>query len=175
MDNETRNLVQYQLCLKAIKNHYGTDCAKRSKVLLMSHVEEGVSILMAVQGNFFTKEQAAFAIHPLIQNNVEFNSRGIDKEIINLAQEYAFVANSYLCRPSTDFIKNQSDLAMYFHDEEIEMSLGCALMLYADKVQNKKDFMLHHWGKHKRSSELLRYFNTWINYLKLRYAFDSAL
>jgi len=38
-------------------------------------------------------------------------------------------------------------------------------MLIADKVQNKKDFMKYHFGKHDRSNELFRYFNKWLDAL----------
>ena len=38
-------------------------------------------------------------------------------------------------------------------------------MLVADKVQNLKDFVLHHLGSHKRSDELYRYYHRWLQHL----------
>jgi hypothetical protein len=38
-------------------------------------------------------------------------------------------------------------------------------MLFADKVQNEKDFALYHEGTHARSKELREYFNNWLNIL----------
>jgi hypothetical protein len=35
----------------------------------------------------------------------------------------------------------------------------------ADKIQNYKDFMLYHYGKHKRSNELYTYFHNWFKLL----------
>lgn len=40
-------------------------------------------------------------------------------------------------------------------------------MLTADKVQNYKDFMTHHYGKHDRSEELHYYFHTWFEELEV--------
>ncbi|UUZ75444.1 hypothetical protein LP414_27395 [Polaromonas sp. P1(28)-13] len=38
-------------------------------------------------------------------------------------------------------------------------------MLIADKVQNRKDFLEHHKGRHQRSDELDFYFNHWLKTL----------
>ncbi|WP_437969795.1 hypothetical protein WMF04_11090 [Sorangium sp. So ce260] len=35
-------------------------------------------------------------------------------------------------------------------------------LLRADKIQNYKDFLLHHRGTHPRRVELDRYFNQWL-------------
>ena len=38
-------------------------------------------------------------------------------------------------------------------------------MLYADKIQNEKDFKIYHEVTHERSKELREYFDNWINKL----------
>jgi hypothetical protein len=38
-------------------------------------------------------------------------------------------------------------------------------MLVADKVQNRKDFLLYHRGKHERSDALDLYFRRWLERL----------
>ena len=40
-------------------------------------------------------------------------------------------------------------------------------MLIADKIQNKKDFMIYHFGKHERSEELHAYFDKWLDVLTI--------
>ena len=40
-------------------------------------------------------------------------------------------------------------------------------MLIADKVQNRKDFMMYHLHTHQRSKELEKYFNQWLNKLSV--------
>jgi hypothetical protein len=66
--------------------------------------------------------------------------------------EYRRVANSYL---SKDKIEN----FVGFTNDKIKQ------MLFADKVQNEKDFALYHEGTHARSKELREYFNNWLNIL----------
>ena len=54
------------------------------------------------------------------------------------------------------------------HDLEGAEALVPALeadMLIADKVQNMKDFITYHYKKHKRSDELMGYFNKWLDAL----------
>ena len=60
--------------------------------------------------------------------------------------------NSYLS-------KDTIDKFVGFTNERIKQ------MLYADKVQNEKDFRFYHEGKHERSKELREYFNNWLNIL----------
>jgi hypothetical protein len=81
---------------------------------------------------------------------MDFNK--VSTSAIILAVEYRRVANSYLSiNKMEDFVG--------FTNEKIKQ------MLYADKIQNEKDFTLYHEGKHERSKELRSYFNNWLNIL----------
>lgn len=152
--------------LTEINLYYGDNCAKRSGVPLINHINEGVAILQAIGAS--EEAQAAFALHPITQNE-DLNLWEWEMEhsfnVKHLAKTYAEVANSYLCRPETDHIIDDYDLEQHLDrciaDEVLQM-------LYADKIQNKKDFELYHLGTHERSNELTRYFNIWITYLHKR-------
>lgn len=154
-----------------ISAYYGDKTAQRSGVPLMNHIREGIKLLIA-WGRPET-EQRAFAIHPIIQNGGIMNframapsdSRPISEEVLDLAGEYKIKANAYLCRPENDHIKYPEQLTHILGD----ISEPVAYMLLADKVQNQKDFRIHHWFTHDRATELERYFNLWISTLKIYY------
>lgn len=157
-----------------ISAYYGNKTAQRSGVPLMNHIREGIKLLIA-WGRPET-EQRAFAIHPIIQSGGIMNframapsdSRPISEEVLDLAGEYKIKANSYLCIPGTDYITNQQD-EFILQEHLGDMSNSCAWMLLADKVQNQKDFRIHHWFTHDRATQLERYFNLWISTLKIYY------
>ena len=142
----------YQL----IKEFYGDKTAKRSGVLLMNHIDEGVDILIKIGATNITID--AYCLHPILQSDEAFNENhtmnfeGIPTEALLLAMEYRRVANSYLS-------KNKIEDFVGFTNNKIKQ------MLYADKIQNEKDFKLYHEGTHERSAELREYFNNWINIL----------
>lgn len=140
-----------------ILDFYGNKVAKRSNVPLMNHINEGIQYLQ--KWNRSLDEQKAFAIHPIVQN-----SENIDvswSAALPLAIEYRDVANSYLCRPETDYIRTPQQLMKVIGIPSIE----CRFLLLADKVQNQKDFRMYHWLSHDRRFELERYFNLWIQTL----------
>lgn len=143
-----------------IHSYYGDKAAKRSKVPLIYHIEEGGAILDALGCSYIVKD--AYYLHPLLQNTKDFIENksndfyGVDDESLLLAMEYRMVANSYLS------------------DMDIDSFLGLTCeeircMLIADKVQNYKDFLLYHKGKHVRSNELDKYFNNWFDILCIDY------
>ena len=147
-------MIEYEL----ISLYYGDRKAKRSGVPYINHITEGLSIL----SNIKSTEMAAraFCTHPMVQSDVDLvynypNLSYLDGRVIALALEYRRVANNYL---STRKIS---------HFSEIELSPLYEVndMLFADKIQNKKDFMKYHYGIHPRSEELLNYFNNWISRL----------
>ena len=148
-----------------IMRHYGNEKAKRSQVPLMNHINEGLTILEYMGASESVLK--AFCIHPLFQNNESFLENygrifDYDPRVMVNVLEYRNKANSYLCVSETDS----------YTESNIAHSVGTMLintraMLIADKIQNKKDFMVHHYGTHPRSEQLLNYFNNWLKYLEI--------
>lgn len=158
------NETSFQLEYECISHFYGAETAKRSGVPLMNHIDEGLAIMEKNGASVAAK--AAFCIHPMLQSDEEFQSRIygvmalVSSRVLMLALEYRRAANAYLCKPYTD------DWTQF----EISQAVGYLLpevkdMLIADKLQNQKDFQIHHLGKHHRSDKLDAYFIKWIEYL----------
>lgn len=145
---------------QTIKEFYGDKCAVRSEVRLINHIDEGLMILDALVASDLTK--GAFCIHPIVQDNVPQDVSW--SHSLSLAQEYRDKANSYLCNIQTDHIQSINQI----NDIMKNISSECVQMLYADKIQNRKDFRLYHRNSHPRSPELERYFNLWIEYLRAK-------
>lgn len=142
---------------KAIKDFYGDRCAKRSGVLLMNHIDEGLKILDYLNASDDAK--AAYCLHPLCQSDEDLRFHvnaafwyNCKPRVIILALEYRSVANEYLSHREISSI------------EEIRLSPLREVfdMLTADKVQNYKDFLKYHKHTHVRSVELTEYFNNWL-------------
>lgn len=146
------------LAFKEISDLYGDQTAKRSNIPLINHIVEGCEILQNCGVNLDVI--SAFCIHPIIQNNLELKYSH-SSNVIRLAEEYSRVANSYLCRLDTDYIVSvqQLDLLLGVVDQDV------LYMLYADKLQNNKDFLTYHVKTHDRSIQLTRYFALWTCYL----------
>lgn len=156
-------MIKETIEYKLISDIYENQVAKRSKVPLINHINEGIDLLDKYGADDFTKR--AFCLHPIYQN-IDCMRYNADK-LLNIhslisfyATEYATCANAYLCRPETDLWGLQ----------EIGNAVGVlirpvALMLRADKVQNQKDFNIYHQGSHVRSKQLEKYFALWLNYL----------
>lgn len=164
--------------LKMIESFYSDRRAKRSGVPLIAHIYDGSRIIESnyplIKGLCRSVGELtnAFCLHPLLQDPEELESNihmvlnhlGQDylPEIL-LALEYRKLANSYLCRPSTDHYSIDSvSRLLEFYSKDV------ALLLYADKVQNMCDFELFHLNAHDRSKELENYFTKWINALDVR-------
>jgi hypothetical protein len=153
-----------------IKDHYGDRVAERSGVPLMQHIDEGLLILNWLDAADYIK--GAFCLHPLIQNDNDYreninalmSNERMGISAFQLALAYRKQANAYLCKPSTDDW-GQCEIAEAVGPLFEDMRF----MLIADKVQNKKDFMLYHHGSHARSDQLLRYFDQWMEYLDFNY------
>lgn len=136
----------------AIGDFYGDRCAERSKVPLMNHIDEGLDILSSMGVD--EKVLNAWCLHPIVQGGSKIDvswSSGYQ-----LAYEYRRVANAYLCRPETD----------HYTSHHVEIILGlvsvdCIKMLWADKLQNQKDFRLYN-SQHPRAAQLENYFNVWL-------------
>jgi hypothetical protein len=138
-----------------ISSIYGDDKARRSGVNLMNHIDEGLYIMNHMyQASGYA--QRAYCLHPMFQGDIDLtnnrlNTNGINQYVMMLVMEYRSVANEYLSYRTINSI------------EEIRLSPLKEVndMLIADKIQNKKDFMLYHYGTHPRSKELLEYFDNW--------------
>lgn len=124
-----------------ISNYYGDTTTKRSGVKLINHIDEGIEILLSIGADSDTID--AYCLHPILQSDEEFNKNftmdftGVSTSAIILAVEYRRVANSYL---STGKIED----FVGFTNDKIKQ------MLYADKVQNEKDFALYHENPSKK-------------------------
>lgn len=164
LDIMMRNSVEYRL----IAREYGQQRAKRSQVLLIDHIHQGLQVMDMFNASYQAK--LAYCLHPLLQNFVDLEanlSKVCREELVSvraviLAMEYRNKANRYLCTPNTD------DMGVTI----AKMMVGELLpevrhMLIADKIQNYKDFMLHHYGTHERSEELKNYFEQWFAILGL--------
>jgi len=149
-----------------ICDFYGDQRSQRSGVLLINHIDEGLTILEIIGATDNAKR--AYCIHPMIQEDTALeewfngsdrmnNLYGLDHnvEVITLAMEYRYIANSCL-----------SD-RMITDAKEIHLSPLAEVndMLVADKIQNRKDFELYHKKSHLRQKELDRYFKFWLERL----------
>lgn len=162
------HLIEFQ----HISEFYSNRTADRSKVPLINHIIEGLDILR--QCGASDDAMRAFCLHPIVQddgalrlNNASNWINNSSPRAILLAMEYRRAANAYLCRPSTD----------HWTIEEMKANIGLLLpevrdMLIADKIQNRKDFILHHKGTHPRSEQLDQYFLNWLNILEVNGPFE---
>lgn len=146
--------------------YYGDRIAERSQVSLINHIDESLQILAYLNANRFTQD--AFCIHPMIQSDINFQTNlphlhvhKISAITVALAVEYRHVANTWLSDKVT--------MGPYFPAWKDEPSKSIVpevnLMLIADKVQNYKDFCIHHKATHERSAELETYFQRWFKAL----------
>lgn len=148
-------MKEYQI----IREYYGDKRAERSRVPYIVHIDEAMKILDSIGASEYTKR--AYCIHPMLQSNEGLvENIGIVKEldpmVVALVMEYRKTAMGYLSRRKITSL------------DEIELSplYEVNQMIYADKVQNKKDFLQYHHGKHPKSEELLEYFNNWLEKLR---------
>lgn len=162
LDILMRNSTEYRL----IEREYGVQRAARSQVLLIDHIHQGLQIMDLFGASVSAKQ--AFCLHPLVQNFIDLEAnlgKICREELLNprsiiLAIEYRNRANSFLCKPENDS----------YTVSELKAKIGDLLpevrhMLIADKIQNNKDFMLHHYGTHERSEQMKEYFEDWFTIL----------
>lgn len=142
--------------LQMIFHYYGFTRAKRSGVLYMNHITEGLTIAQDLGYSKDVKD--AFCIHPLFQSDETLGivhktgtPYGVGSYVMMLVMEYRRTANGYL----SPHIKTIDEIALSPIEEVNQM-------LVMDKVQNKKDFELYHKGTHARSAELTVYFDNWL-------------
>ena len=147
----------------AIKAFYGNRCAERSGVPFINHISEGLCVLAEINASLAAKR--AYCLHPVLQSDADFATAfdhdsvlrqfPIDPHALALAVEYRSVANEYLSSRAISSIN------------EIRLSPVADVndMLIADKVQNRKDFLIYHVASHPRSDELSQYFVNWLTRL----------
>jgi hypothetical protein len=166
-----KDTVEYKL----ISAHYGNQVARRSQVPLMNHINEGLVVLDRIGATDQAKQ--AFCLHPIVQTDEDLKANypmvasTCNTWVVMLAIEYRSVANEYL----SDKVDTEQKIRLSPLFEVNEM-------LFADKVQNRKDFITYHYGTHTRSDELARYFNKWLNaldvdadtYIRLCRAIDES-
>ena len=150
------------ICYQIIRQYYGPRKAQRSGLPYMKHIDDGIKILEAIDASQTAIE--AFCIHPIVQeddylcstlNGVLFDD--IPGNTLATAFLYREIANSYLSNKELNVAEHRE------LEEKLQKHIDVQHMLVADKVQNKFDFMNHHYEIHERSDELLEYFNTWID------------
>lgn len=154
--------IAYEL----IQRQYGDQRAKRSQVLLMNHIDEGLYILAKIGAS--RDAARAYCLHPIVQAdadlaaNFDMVAKWMEHEPrqLMLALEYRNIANGWL----SDKVYRQDGLLT---DGMPKLSPIKEVndMLIADKIQNYKDFILYHKGKHERSEELDLYFRLWLEEL----------
>jgi hypothetical protein len=121
----------------------------------MNHIDEGLYILDKIGASDIAKK--AYCLHPIVQDDKSLKENkhllnGINSDVIISVMEYRSVANGYLSNRDINSL------------DEIRLSplKEVNVMLIADKIQNRKDFDLYHWGKHERSYQLDQYFKNWL-------------
>lgn len=147
---------------RAIERHYGGGRAARSGVPFMNHIDEGLAVLRDLGAS--ERARRAWCLHPLVQldetlpaSYADLAALSDDPAALVLAMEYRNVANAHLSRREVTSI------------EAIALSPLAEVndMLRADKVQNYKDFLLHHRDTHPRAEALHRYFRQWLARLSI--------
>lgn len=151
-------------CLGLIRQVYGDDVVKRSQVPLMNHIYEGITVL----DHLGASEEAvcAYIVHPIFQNdqnllavassNDALEYVKLPARVVLLAMEYRKTANACLPAHKQNGVVTRPKKSVL---EEVND------MLIADKIQNKKDFMVYHYGTHSYSGVLYQYFNNWLKEL----------
>lgn len=176
MDVQTLNWPEYN----AVKDFYGERKAERSKVPLIHHIHEGLAVMEKMQASVAARR--AYCLHPLFQNDAELTTVGLNycleeshssmtPAAIMLVMEYRARANAWL---SNKVIMYDNYPLAYTEPNPGPLE-SVRLMLIADKVQNYKDFMRHHLGKHERSVELLHYFKRWFAVLRIENEVDDLI
>ena len=152
-----------------IEEFYGDRKAVRSGVPLINHINEGINILISGLGALPDVIEA-YRLHPMFQNDDDlygnrYKLLKLDPYTVMLIMEYRNIANSSL----SDIVYRdyQTDWSPLRLKRPIKISPIDEVnkMLIADKVQNWKDFKIHHLGKHERSEELDYYFPSWFRAL----------
>jgi hypothetical protein len=156
-----------------ISAFYGEKMAQRSQAPLINHIKEGLLIMQHEQ--FSELAQRAYCLHPIFQADdalkthfSTFDFGQVSPQVIVLTLEYRNIANQYLSYKS---ITEAGEIALSPLPEVNQM-------LFADKIQNCKDFERYHQQTHPRSAQLTQYFANWFKRLGItqeKYAYYCEL
>lgn len=173
----------------AIERFYGSNTTARSKVPLMNHIRQGVRIIEALDGKLpngtaFAPKAAAcgYCLHPLLQNDRELLTvgmleltRGEDYDFrslhVALAMEYRWRANNWL----SDKVTLSEGSTVINSRPNAGSVAEVRAMLIADKVQNYKDYLVHHAQTHAKREQLSVYFPVWLRHLDINHAHFTRL
>lgn len=100
-------------------------------------------------------------LHPIFQDEIEsqFDLSEIEPNILQLAKDYATVANAYLPYSGS---RQEAEAAL----KDMENTFYTTQMLAMDKIQNYKDFKLYN-SNHPNAELLTKYFEDWFDILEL--------
>jgi hypothetical protein len=147
---------------RAVEQFYGDRTTKRSGVPLMHHIDEGLAVLATIGARDVTMR--AFCLHPLLQDDQQLVTKlqrltelTDSVHVVAYAMEYRRIANA---APHTKPLATADEIPLSPLPEVQQM-------LVADKIQNCKDFIMHHRGSHRRSAELDHYFKLWFERLRV--------
>jgi len=173
--------VHYQI----IKNLYKGRKAKRTDVPYITHIDEGLVVLDTLSAPLISKQ--GYCLHPVVQLDEELHRMlayhpnllaECNPASIIIAMEYRQQLNRF---SSQTVINPRRQLLIKNLNDVMSKTPYLRPMAIADKVQNRKDFLTYHKGKHPRSQELDYYFKTWLydilevdeeKYLRLASAID---
>jgi hypothetical protein len=157
--------------LQTIEEFYGYKRARRSGVLLINHIHEGLVVLNEIGAS--EDAEKAFCLHPIFQADADLAVVGdrirverVKPWVMVLVMEYRLQANAWL----------SDKVSLLGRDVVCIGKPSCGPlpevrdMLIADKVQNYKDFLTYHAGTHARSRELDHYFRFWLQALGISIA-----
>jgi hypothetical protein len=152
-------MEEFEKALSEVQHYYGIKKAKRSGVPLINHIHEGIEYLDKIGSPLEAK--TAYCLHPIIQSDECFKENysilfKYSPIVCLYSMEYRAIANSNLLDKG---IKNYKQIKLS-PIREVNM------MLYGDKMQNRKDFLTYHVHTHPKSKDLILYFNCWIQSLK---------
>jgi len=154
----------------AVKLMYGDNVAERSQVPLINHINEGLIILEDIGASI--EAMKAYCMHPLFQDTDKMLIDGVVFSTMYpvgalpllYVMEYRRVANSCLPKHIKETRQGLMPLTIKLPDLT-DTFPSVAQMLIADKVQNRKDFEIHHKETHKDSEVLDFYFKRWLGAL----------
>lgn len=141
----------------AIQDAYEGKFAQRSGVPYIQHIDEGLWVLDQIGAS--QNARLAYCLHPLCQGDSDLgtfdSTLASSPQVLMAAIEYRNTANAYLSHHWAEPNRVAKTSPLSDVNE----------MLLADKVQNFKDFEVHHLGTHPNSDALNAYFREWLKTL----------